>query len=167
MSRPRHAGPFQCAIPLSSWPPHENLSLPFADWAPANDSLLTVTSDEDGFTDASNGVANVGMDGLIAKACGGKGSYMYGVDTIATLFFGPSNRIRPGRIDTKVDHLNVLARVLNLYGVPDSFKADFQATWGAAVHPINSKWTPGTNAVRQKELAAQLANLTPITTVMA
>lgn len=138
---------------------------PFADWAAQNDSLLIVTTDEDGFTDASNGVSNAGMDGLIAKAYGGKGSYMYGVDPITTLFFGPSTRIKPGRIDTKVDHLNVLATVLNMYGVLDAFKTDFKTAWSAATHPINSKWVGGNDPVRQKELTAQLANLTPITTV--
>jgi len=138
---------------------------PFADWAAQNDGLLIVTTDEDGFTDASNGVANVGMDGLIAKAYGGKGSYMYGVDNITTLFFGPTNRIKPGRVDTKVDHLNVLATVLQMYGVLDGFKNDFQTAWSAAVHPINSKWVGGADSVRQKELVAQLANLTPISSV--
>ena len=138
---------------------------PFADWAAQNDSLLIVTTDEDGFTDGSNGVSNVGMDGLIAKYYGGKGSYMYGMDNITTLFFGPANRIKPGRIDTKVDHLNVLATVLNMYGALGAFKSDFQTTWSAAVHPINDKWVGGTDPVRQKELAAQMANLTPITTV--
>lgn len=140
---------------------------PFADWAAQNDSLLIVTTDEDGFTDGSNGVSNVGMDGLIAKYYGGKGSYMYGVDNITTLFFGPASQIKPGRVDTRVDHLNVLATVLNMYGALDSFKADFQATWSAATHPINSRWVGGTDPVRQKELAAQLANLTAITTVNA
>ena len=138
---------------------------PFADWAAQNDSLLIVTTDEDGFTDASNGVSNVGMDGLIGKAYGGKGSYMYGMDAITTLFFGPSAHIKPGRIDTRVDHLNVLATVLNMYGVLDTFKTDFKATWSAATHPINSKWVGGNDPVRQKELTAQLANLTPISTV--
>ncbi|MFZ3125930.1 MAG: alkaline phosphatase family protein [Acidovorax sp.] len=138
---------------------------PFADWAAQNDSLLIVTTDEDGFTDASNGVSNVGMDGLIAKAYGGGGSYMYGVDPITTLFFGPPSRIKPGRIDTKVDHLNVLATVLNMYGVLETFKTDFKSAWSAATHPINSKWPGGNDPVRHKELAAQLANLTPISTV--
>lgn len=138
---------------------------PFADWAAQNDSLLIVTTDEDGFTDASNGVSNAGFDGLIAKAYGGKGSYMYGVDAITTLFFGPSAHIKPGRIDTRVDHLNVLATVLNMYGALDAFKTDFKSTWSAATHPINSKWVGGNDTVRQKELTAQLANLTPISTV--
>jgi hypothetical protein len=61
-----------------------------------------------------------------------------------------------------VDHLNVLATVLNLYGVLETFKADFKAAWSAPVHPINHHWAGGTDPVRQKELAAQLANLTPI-----
>ena len=84
-------------------------------------------TDEDGFTDASNGVSNVGTDSLIAKYYGGKGSYMY--------------------------------------GALGAFKSDFQTTWSTAVHPINSQWVGGTDPVRQKELAAQMANLTPITTV--
>ncbi|MCX7250380.1 MAG: hypothetical protein NTX37_02555 [Burkholderiales bacterium] len=138
---------------------------PFADWAAQNDSLLIVTTDEDGFTDAGNGVSNVGMDGLIAKYYGGKGSYMYGVDNITTMFFGPANRIKAGRVDTKVDHLNVLATVLDMYGTLENFKADFQTAWSAAVHPINSKWVGGADPVRQKELTSQLANLTPISTV--
>lgn len=35
---------------------------PYADWAQANDALLIITTDEDGFTDSTNGVANVGID---------------------------------------------------------------------------------------------------------
>lgn len=141
---------------------------PFADWALANDSLLIVTTDEDGMTDATNSISNVGMDALITQYYPGKGgSYMYSLDSITTLFFGPANRIKPGRIDAKVDHLNVLSTVLDMYGALDAFKADFKAAWSAATHPINAKWAGGNDPVRQKELAAQLANLTPIQTVLA
>jgi hypothetical protein len=135
---------------------------PYAEWAAQNDSLLIVTTDEDGFTDTRNGVANVGTDGRIAKHYRDKGSYMYGMDNITTLFIGPATHIQPGRVDTPVDHLNVLATVLNLYGVLETFKADFKAAWSAPVHPINRHWAGGNDPVRQKELAAQLANLTPI-----
>jgi hypothetical protein len=141
---------------------------PFADWVAANDSLLIVTTDEDGFTDASNGIANVGTDTLITQYYPGKGgSYMYGLDNIATMFFGPSTRIKPGRYDTKIDHLNVLATVLNMYGALDSFKADFKTAWTATTHPINAKWTAPSNAVRQTEMNAQLTNLSPIQTIFS
>jgi hypothetical protein len=141
---------------------------PYADWAAANDGLLIITTDEDGFTDASNGVANVGTDTLITQYYPGKGgSYMYGMDNITTLFYGPSNRIKPGKYDTRIDHLNVLATVLNMYGALDTFKTDFQAAWSAATHPINAKWVGGTSPVRQAELTAQLANLTPVKTFLA
>jgi hypothetical protein len=145
----------------------ENIK-PFADWAAANDGLLIVTTDEDGFTDATNGVANVGTDTLITTYYPGKGgSYMYGMDNITTMFFGPATRIKPGRYDSKIDHLNVLATVLDLYGALDSFKSDFQTTWSAAIHPINVKWTGGSNPVRKAEMSAQVANLVPTKTFFA
>ena len=141
---------------------------PYADWAAANDALLIVTTDEDGFTDAANGVSNVGTDTVITQYYPGKGgSYMYGMDPITTLLFGPSNRLTPGTVSTRVDHLTLLATVLDMYGALDQFKADFNTTWSAAVHPINAKWVGGTSAVRQKELSAQLAALTPLTGVFA
>lgn len=136
---------------------------PYADWALNNDSLLIVTTDEDGFTDPSNGIANVGTDTLIAQYYPGKGgSYMYGMDNITTMFFGPVERIKPGSYSTRIDHLNVLATVLDMYGALEGFKADFQAAWGAATHPINPQWVGGTHPVRQQELAAQLSNLKPV-----
>jgi hypothetical protein len=141
---------------------------PYADWAAANDALLIVTTDEDGFTDASNGVANAGTDATIAQYYPGKGgSYMYGMDNITTLFFGPASRIKVGQFATRVDHLNVLASVLDMYGALDKFTADFRAAWSAATHPINPNWVGGADPVRQKELAAQLGNLKPITEVLA
>ena len=39
----------------------------YADWAAANDALLIIATDEDGFIDNANGVANVGTDTLITK----------------------------------------------------------------------------------------------------
>ncbi|MDC8786084.1 alkaline phosphatase family protein [Roseateles koreensis] len=136
---------------------------PYADWALANDALLIVTTDEDGFTDATNGIANVGTDALIAKYYPGKGgSYMYGMDTITTLFFGPTSRVKVGQFASRVDHLNVLATVLDMYGALGTYKADFKAAWSAATHPINAKWVGGTDSVRQTELASQLTNLSPI-----
>ncbi|WP_039049474.1 alkaline phosphatase family protein [Comamonas thiooxydans] len=137
---------------------------PYADWAKANDALLIITTDEDGVTDSSNGVANVSMDTYF----GGKTSYMYGHDPITTLFFGPSNRIKTGKFSTRVDHLNVLATVLDMYGALDQFKADFKTAWSAETHPINAKWAGGKDKVRQEELAAQLLSLgQPITEVFA
>lgn len=136
---------------------------PYADWAVANDSLLIVTTDEDGFTDAGNGIANVGTDTLITQYYPGKGgSYMYGMDNITTLFYGPTSRVRAGKVTTRVDHLNVLATVLDMYGALETFKADFRSVWSAPVHPVNAKWVGGTDPVRQKELTAQLASLVPI-----
>ena len=135
---------------------------PYADWAKANDALLIITTDEDGFTDSSNGVANVGMDTYF----GGKTSYMYGHDPITTLFYGPTNRVKTGKFATRVDHLHVLATVLDMYGALDKFKVDFKAAWSADTHPINAKWAGGKDKVRQEELAAQLISLgQPITEV--
>ena len=134
---------------------------PYADWAKANDALLIITTDEDGFTDAANGVANVGIDTYF----GGKASYMYGHDTITTLFFGPSNRVKTGRFSRRVDHLGVLATVLDMYGALDKFRTDFKAAWSADTHPINAKWAGGKDVVRQEELAAQLNALTPISEI--
>ena len=141
---------------------------PYADWAAANDALLIVTTDEDGFTDASNGIANVGTDTLISQYYPGKGgSYMYGMDNITTMFFGPSNRIKVGQFASRMDHLNVLASVLDLYGARDKFTTDFRSAWSGVTHPINPKWIGGTDPVRQNELAAQLTNLKPIAEVFA
>jgi hypothetical protein len=141
---------------------------PYAEWAAANDALLIVTTDEDGFTDAVNGVANVGTDTLISQFYADKGgSYMYGMDNITTMFFGPSNRVKVGKFATRVDHLNVLASVLDMYGALDKFTADFRSAWSAATHPINPNWAGGNDPVRQAELAAQLANLKPISEIFA
>ncbi|MEX8518508.1 MAG: alkaline phosphatase family protein [Leptothrix sp. (in: b-proteobacteria)] len=136
---------------------------PYADWAAANDGLLIITTDEDGFTDASNGVSNVATETQESPS----GSYMYGMANITTLFFGPSSRVKPGQYASRIDHLNVLATVLDLYGALDSFKTDFQTAWSAATHPINAKWPGGTHPTRQRELSAQLGNLVPIKSFLA
>ena len=59
----------------------------------------------------------------------------------------------------------MLATVLDMYGALGQFKADFEAAWSAAAHPINPKWAGGKDPVRQQELAAQLAGLKPVTEV--
>lgn len=81
---------------------------PYANWARDHDSLLIVTFDEDGSTNASRGEP-----------------YMTGIDPIVTLFYGPAGKVIPGRYDERVDHLNVLATVLDRYGLLDEFKQDF------------------------------------------
>ncbi len=126
---------------------------PYADWARDNDSLLIVTTDEDGFTDTSNGVAAGSWDALIKQYIpGATGSYMYGMDNITTLFHGPSDRVVQGQYTTRVDQLNVLSTVLHLYGALATFRADFASRHGAT-----------TDAVRRQETKNQLANLTPFT----
>lgn len=125
---------------------------PFADWARANDSLLIVTTDEDGFTDGSNGSTNVSMDALIKKAYpSSTGSYMYGLDRITTLFHGPSGRVKTGRYTRRIDHLNILSTVLAMYGALDTFRADFAARHGAT-----------TDEVRALEARNMVANLTVV-----
>ena len=75
-------------------------------------------------------------------------------------------RVKTGKFATRVDHLHVLATVLDMYGALDKFKVDFKAAWSADTHPINAKWAGGKDKVRQEELAAQLISLgQPITEV--
>jgi phosphatidylinositol-3-phosphatase len=81
---------------------------PYADWARRHDSLLIVTFDEDGSTDASRG-----------------NPYRTGSDPIVTLFHGPAENVVPGAYDEHIDHLNVLATVLDRYGLLEEFKRDF------------------------------------------
>ena len=100
---------------------------PYADWAQDHDSLLIVTFDEDGSTNGSRGDA-----------------YQTGIDPIVTLFHGPAGKVIPGTYDERIDHLNVLATVLDRYGLLDEFTRDFlQAHQGP-------------------EAANQAANLRPI-----
>ena len=67
-----------------------------------------MTFDEDGSTDASRG-----------------NPYQTGIDPIVTLFYGPPGRVIPGKYDERIDHLNVLATVLDRYGLLDEFTRDF------------------------------------------
>jgi phosphatidylinositol-3-phosphatase len=101
---------------------------PYADWARTHNSLLVVTFDEDGATDASHGHAD-----------------RTGRDTIFTVFDGPSNRVIAGRYTERIDHLNVLATVLDRHGLLGQFKADF-----LEAH------------VADAETRAELANLVPV-----
>lgn len=80
---------------------------PYAAWAKAHNSLLIVTFDEDGSTDARQGNA-----------------YMTGSHRIPTFFYGAG--VKPGDFAGQVDHLNVLATVLWLNGALDRFKSDFR-----------------------------------------
>jgi phosphatidylinositol-3-phosphatase len=81
---------------------------PYADWAREHDSLLVITFDEDGSTNSSHG-----------------NPYQTGIHPIVTLFYGPRDKVIPGRYDEAIDHLNVLATVLDRYGLLDEFKQDF------------------------------------------
>ena len=107
---------------------------PYADWAGKHDSLLIVTTDEDGTTNASQG-----------------DPYMTGIDPIVTLFYGPADKVVRGRYEERIDHLNVLATVLDRYGLLDEFKRDFlhahhepEATrMGANLRPIRDVFGEG------------------------
>lgn len=79
----------------------------YAAWAKAHNSLLIVTFDEDGSTDASQG-----------------NPYITGKGRIPTLFYGAG--VKQGDFAGRVDHLNVLATVLWLNGALDRFKSDFR-----------------------------------------
>ena len=81
---------------------------PYADWARTHNSLLVVTFDEDGSTDTSRGDPDE-----------------TGQDTIFTVFYGPTNRVIPGRYAERIDHLNVLATLLDRYEALQRFKIDF------------------------------------------
>ena len=78
---------------------------PYADWARAHNSLLIVTFDEDG-------APNIGPP-----------------KPILTVLIGPPERVAVGRFRQTVDHLNVLATVLESYGALDAFRSDFQAAF--------------------------------------
>ena len=79
----------------------------YAEWAVKNNSLLIVTFDEDGATDTSQG-----------------DPYLTGAHRIPTIFYGAG--IKPGVIEQRMDHLNVLSTVLWLHGALEVFKADFK-----------------------------------------
>lgn len=83
----------------------------YADWAMRHNSLLIITFDEDGSTDASHGDA-----------------YMNGTHRVPTVFYGAG--VKQGVFDQRIDHLNVLATVLWLNGALARFKADFRQYHG-------------------------------------
>ncbi|HQR03235.1 MAG: hypothetical protein JSR19_10185 [Proteobacteria bacterium] len=99
---------------------------PYVRWAQAHNSLLVIQCDEDGFSDTSNGAGATDkvMARMMAKANVG---YQYGTDRILTLFVGPRGRVLPGKYDERVDHLNVLATLLDRYGALEAFRKDFFA----------------------------------------
>ena len=107
---------------------------PYADWAREHDSLLIVTTDEDGTTNSSHGNA-----------------YQTGIDTIVTFFYGPPGKVIAGRYDERIDHLNVLATVLDRYGLLEEFKQDFMRVhrgpeaenMGANLRPIHDVFGEG------------------------
>jgi hypothetical protein len=109
---------------------------PYADWARDHDSLLIVTFDEDGTTNRSHGEL-----------------YQTGIDPIVKLFYGPPGKVVPGSYDETVDHLNVLATVLDRYGLLEEFKQDFLQAHGgpeaanlaANLRPIRDVFGEGPN----------------------
>lgn len=101
---------------------------PYANWATTHNSLLVVTFDEDGSTDRSHGDPDD-----------------TGQDTIFTVFYGPPDRVIPGRYQERIDHLNVLATVLDRYGALFRYRFEFLATFA---------WTA--------QGRAEFANLRPV-----
>lgn len=83
----------------------------YADWAMTHNSLLILTFDEDGSTDARRGNA-----------------YQQGAHPIPTVFVGQG--VRPGVCERPIDHLNVLATVLWLNGALARFRDDFRQFHG-------------------------------------
>lgn len=79
----------------------------YAEWAVKHNSLLIITFDEDGSTDASQGHP-----------------YTSGAHRVPTLFYGAG--VKQGESAQRIDHLNVLATVLWLHGALERFKADFR-----------------------------------------
>lgn len=107
---------------------------PYAEWAKTHNSLLIITADEDGSTDSSQGAAEA-----------------YGNDPIVTLFVGPEGKVIPGRYLERIDHLNMLATILDFYGALPGFIADFSEAYLGT-----------TDAFRAGEHRRLLANLRPI-----
>ncbi|MDE2400510.1 MAG: hypothetical protein KGL90_02425 [Burkholderiales bacterium] len=107
----------------------------YAQWALKHNSLLIVTFDEDGSTDASKG-----------------DPYQTGAHRIPLIFYGAG--VKPGVVDRRVDHLNVLSTVLWLHGALESFKADFRQ---------HHKVVDGSGSEAEKEFQ----NLLPITDIFA
>ena len=81
---------------------------PYAQWARTHGALLVITFDEDGSTRAAPG-----------------GAQRAGIDTVATLYYGPM--VKPGHYAEPVDHLNLLATLLALHADPEAFRKEFGA----------------------------------------
>lgn len=75
---------------------------PYAQWASTHNSLLVLTFDEDG------------------------GPKIGPPQPIVTVFVGPARHIAAGRYAQAIDHLNVLATVLQYHGALDAFRRDFR-----------------------------------------
>lgn len=104
---------------------------PYADWARAHNSLLIVTFDEDG-------APNIGPPA-----------------PILTVLVGPPQRVAVGRFRQTVDHLNVLATVLECYGALDAFRGDFQAAFDSPqARRAYANLLPLTQVLRSLEDAA-------------
>lgn len=103
---------------------------PYAEWARTHNSLLVITYDEDGSTNTSHG-----------------NGYETGIDRIATIFYGPAERVKNGKYPETIDHLNVLSTLLDRYDALPQFRQDFAASY------------LGTEA------AIELSNLRPIVDV--
>lgn len=73
---------------------------------------------------------------------------------IATVFVGPAQRVAAGNHAQTIDHLNVLAGVLQRYGALDGFRRDSRAAFdtpGAArayanLLPLTQVFSPPTDA---------------------
>ena len=96
----------------------------YARWAREHNSLLIVTFDEDGSTDARRG-----------------DPYITGADRIATVFYGAG--VLPMEVTQRMDHLNVLATILWLHGALDTFRADFKRHYAVkegSGTPLEKAW---------------------------
>lgn len=124
---------------------------PYARWAREHNSLLIIHTDEDGFTDLENGSGPA--DQAIGRMMGGKTvGYQYGTDRVLTLFYGPEGKVIPGSHEERIDHLNVLATLLERYGALETFHRDF-----VAVH-VDAQ----PDARLAEEARREFANLRPL-----
>jgi hypothetical protein len=134
---------------------------PYAEWARNNNSLLIVTTDEDGATDMSNGLGPYDKDmgskrrdyyaKLGVPDPGTGGAYQYGRDRIPALVIGPKGKVSTGPYRREASFNHLLATVLDFYGVLDDFRRDF-----ATVHLQQS------DPRRIEEAKRQLEDLKPL-----
>lgn len=134
---------------------------PYADWARAHNSLLIVTTDEDGGTDLSNGLGPYDREmaekrreyytRLGTPDPGAGHAYQYGRDRIPVIVYGPKDKVSGGQYKREASFNHLLATVLDLYGLLDEFKRDF-----AAVHLAQG------DAKRVDEAKRQLQDLRPL-----